>query len=254
VCEKEGNKPVALMQPRHVKRLRDEKADKPGAARNRLKALQALFRWAVEEDLAPHNPTIGVQPIALKSKSHHAWTVEEIQAFERRHPIGSKARLALGLLLYTSWRREDAVRLGPQHIRLTELAAGTLQNRIVYTQAKNEDREPVEMDIPLHPELNKIMEATPSGHLTFLVTEFGKPYTANGFGNRFKDWCRQANLPHCTAHGLRSAAAKLLAEHGATPHEIMAITGHQTLEEVDRYTKEASKRKLADSAMDRLKR
>jgi integrase len=67
----------------------------------------------------------------------------------------------------------------------------------------------------------------------------GKPFTANGFGNK-KDWCRQADLPHCSAHGVRKATSTALAEAGATPHEIMAITGHQTLEEVERYTKAAS--------------
>ena len=37
--------------------------------------------------------------------------------FEAKHPIGSKARLALALLLYTGQRRGDVVRLGRQHIR-----------------------------------------------------------------------------------------------------------------------------------------
>ncbi|KRR08306.1 hypothetical protein [Bradyrhizobium valentinum] len=44
-----------------------------------------------------------------------------------------------------------------------------------------------------------------------------------------------------------------LAESGATPHEIMAITGHQTLEEVERYTKAANLKKTADAAMAKLK-
>ena len=97
-----------------------------------------------------------------------------------------------------------------------------------------------------------IIAATPSPHRTFLVTEYGNPYTPNGFGNAFKDWCRQANLPHCTAHGLRKATAARLAERGATAHEIMAITGHRTLEEVERYTKAVRQAKLADSAMAKL--
>ena len=94
----------------------------------------------------------------------------------------------------------------------------------------------------------------PSKHLTYLVTEFGKPHTPNGFGNKFKDWCRQADLPHCSAHGLRKAAAARLAERGATAHEIMAITGHQSLEEVERYTRAAQRRKLADSGMEKLRK
>ena len=86
-----------------------------------------------------------------------------------------------------------------------------------------------------------------------LITEYGKPFTANGFGNKFKDWCRQANLPHCSAHGVRKGTSVALAEAGATPHEIMAVTGHQTLEEVERCTKAARRKKTADAAMAKLK-
>jgi integrase len=137
------------------------------------------------------------------------------------------------------------VRLGPQHVQ---------NGRIRYRQAKNEHRNPIDMDIPLHSDLADAIAAAPSQHLTFLVTEYGKPYSANGFGNAFKDWCRQADLPHCSAHGLRKALATRLAEQGATAHEIMAVTGHQSLEEVERYTRAARKSQLADSAMSKLKR
>jgi integrase/recombinase XerD len=89
----------------------------------------------------------------------------------------------------------------------------------------------------LHPAFaESIAAAKVSTNMTFLLTEFGKPFTANGFGNEFKDWCRQADLPHCSAHGVRRATSTALAEAGATPHEIMAVTAHQTLEEVERYT------------------
>ena len=245
VCELKGDKPVAMMQPKHVRNLRDELREMPGASKTRLKALRALFRWAVEADEAPHDPTAGVKPIRYVTIGHHAWTSDEIQAYEQRHPIGTKARLALAILLYTACRREDVVRLGPQHVR---------DDRIRYRQAKNEHRNPVDMDIPLHPDLAGAIAATTSGHLSFMVTAYGKPFTANGFSNTFKDWCRQAGLPHCTAHGLRKAAAGRLAERGATAHEIMAITGHRTLQEVERYTRTASQSKLADSAMAKFKK
>jgi hypothetical protein len=32
------------------------------------------------------------------------------------------------------------------------------------------------------------------------------------------------------------------------PHEIMAVTGHESLREVERYCREAARKKLADSA------
>lgn len=120
---------------------------------------------------------------------------------------------------------------------------------ISYRQAKNEHRNPIDLDIPLHPDLADVIASMASEHMTFLVTDYGRPFTPNGFGNAFKEWCRQANLPHCTAHGLRKAAAARLAERGATAHEIMSITGHRTLEEVERYARSARLAKLADAAM-----
>ena len=244
ICEKYGEKPFASLEPRNIKKLRDELRDHPATSKKRLKALRALFKWAVEEGEADRNPALGVRSIPYVEKGHHTITSEEVDAFERRHPIGTKARLAFALMLYSACRREDVVRLGPQHI-----SSGRLQ----YTQAKNEHRNPTKVDIPLHPKLRTIIESTPSQHLTFLVTEHGRPFSAKGFGMRFKMWCRQAGLPHCSAHGLRKAAASRLAEAGATALEIMAVTGHRSIREIERYTKEASKRKLADSAISKLK-
>jgi integrase len=125
------------------------------------------------------------------------------------------------------------------------------RKRIVYTQAKNEHLNAVHMDIPLHPELERIINATPSGHLTFLVTAFGKPFTPAGFGNWFGDQCRAASVPG-RAHGLRKATATRLAELGATPHMIQGLTGHRTLKEVEVYTRAANQKLLADSAMQKL--
>jgi integrase/recombinase XerD len=132
------------MLPRHVRQLRDELKDSPGAANQRLKALKALFAWACEDEpeLAPQNPTLGVKKIKYATNGHHSWNADEVEKFRAKHPIGSKARLALELLLYTGGRREDAVRLGPQNVR---------NRRVRFIQAKNEHRSPVEVDIPLHP-------------------------------------------------------------------------------------------------------
>jgi integrase len=97
--------------------------------------------------------------------------------------------------------------------------------------------------------LAAIIADTAAGNLTFLVTDQGKPYTAAGFGNWFRDQCRAAGLHGCSAHGLRKAAARRLAEAGCTPHEIAAITGHASLREVERYTEAVNRQKLADMAM-----
>jgi site-specific recombinase XerD len=70
----------------------------------------------------------------------------------------------------------------------------------------------------------------------------------------FKDKCRQANLPALSAHGIRKATATDLAEQGASPHQIQAVTGHRTLSGVTRYTEAAQRRGLADAAMALLKK
>jgi integrase/recombinase XerD len=90
-------------------------------------------------------------------------------------------------------------------------------------------------------------------HLTFLTTAYGKPFKVQGISGAVKDWCTQAGIPHCSSHGPRKASATRLAEAGCSPHQIMAITGHKSLKEVEAYTKAAGQKGLAKSAMARLK-
>ena len=99
--------------------------------------------------------------------------------------------------------------MGPQHIR---------DEILTWTRKKTAHSTAIELFIPVPSELLEILDATPSGHLTFLTTAFGKPFTAAGFGGWFWDQCNKAGLPHCTFHGLRKAAARRLAECGCTPH------------------------------------
>jgi len=198
IAQEHGAKPVALMAARHVRRIRDAKIGTPAAANQRVKALRALFSWANEAEETTVNPTLGVKKLKYLSEGHHTWTPAEIEQFYARHPLGTQARLAIDLIRFTTGRREDAPRFGRQHMR---------DGRVRFRQAKNEHCNPVDMDIPLHPALQTSIEAASVGNLTFLITEFGKPFTANGFGNKFKDWCRQADLPHCSAHGCQRDTA-----------------------------------------------
>ena len=58
------------------------------------------------------------------------------------------------------------------------------------------------VDIPILDELQSIIGASPTGELTFIVTEFNKPFSTKGLGNKMRDWCDQAGLPQCSSHGL----------------------------------------------------
>ena len=154
----------------------------PAAGNHWLRLIKTLTRFAVREQLRADDPARDIDYIKRKATGFHTWSEDEIAQFEVHHPIGSKARLALALLLYTAQRRSDVVKMGRQHIR-----AGVVHVR--------QQKTGTMLAIPVHPALQAVLDATPSEHLTFLTTAYGKPFTAAGFGNWFRDQCDAAGLP-----------------------------------------------------------
>ncbi len=245
ICREHGAKPFARMKARHVRLLiRDPKAATPEAANGRVKALRQVFAWATDPtvEYAKTNPARDVKMLASNNPDgFHTWTREEIHQFMERHPSGTKARLALALFLYTGVRISDAVRLGRQMER---------DGAIRFTEEKNRAKKPKHREVPILPALRAELDASPSGHLAYLVTEWGRPYASpKAFGNRFKSWCVQAGLPHCTAHGLRKAGATFAAEQGATEHQLMAIYGWKSPKQAALYTRAADRKRLIADAM-----
>jgi len=239
-CIQYGDNRVAGLKREHVVKLMAARTEKPVAANNLRKMLRAMMKHAVEIGLRADDPTRDVRAIRVKSDGFHSWNDDEIAQFEKRHPSGTPARLALALLLYTGQRRSDVVRMGPQHIR-----SGVLGVR--------QQKTGIELAIPVHSALAAVIAETPTYHLTFLTNQFGRPFTAGYFGQWFREQCDMAGLRHCSAHGLRKAAARRLAEAGCSTHEIAAITGHASLKEVARYTEAVDRRRLAQSAMAKVR-
>jgi integrase len=230
-----GDRPFALLPAEWIEALLDAKP--PHAARSWLVTLRSLCQFALKRGALRADPTANIKLRAIKGNGFHTWTEDEIRQFEGFHPVGSKPRLALALLLYTAQRRSDVVRMGRQHIRDGVL---TLKQQ----------KTGITLAIPVHPELRTVLDATPSDHLTFLVTATGKPYGGNAFSEQFRNWCDAAGLPQrCKPHGLRKAACRRLAEHGCSANEIMAISGHTTMKEIVRYTVAADQARLARNAM-----
>jgi integrase len=109
------------------------------------------------------------------------------------------------------------------------------------------------LQIPLHADLQEILAAHMAEHLTFLTTKAGEPFTAPGLTNWFSDMRRCAGVPAgLSAHGLRKAACRRLAEAGCSANEIAAISGHATLREVERYTKAADQKRMATAAIEAI--
>jgi integrase len=231
-----GDKRVALLRHEHIVRMLAE-IGKPSARRHWLKAIRGLLRFAVPTMLKI-DPTAGIANIKLaKTRGHHTWTDDEIAQYRAYWPIGTQQRLVMEFALETASRRGEVVRLGPQHVNNGRIRIERIHG--------SED-----VDIPMPPELQAACDAMPKSHLTYLVTAYGKPRSKYGLGNDFAKWASEAGLPtRCRLHGLKKGGMRRLAEAGNTAHELMAISGHRTLTEVQRYTKDVDRKRLADSGM-----
>jgi integrase len=238
--EHNGGNAIAALTRRDVEALVEARKSRPGTALNFLVALRALMRHAVLVDLVDRNPTEGLRGPKFRSDGFYTWTEEDIAAFEARHPVGSRARLALALGLYTGQRRSDVIRMGRQHVR----------DDVVHVRQSKTGKS---LAIPLHPELRSALRAVPANNMTFLTTGHGKPFYPDAFTHWFKRKCREAGLPaRASFHGLRKAACRRLAELGCSVSVIASISGHSSLREVARYTAAADQARLARQGIEAL--
>lgn len=234
-----GSGKVADLRASHVEKMMADMLPHRTAANMLRKRLRALMAFAVRQDMVTHNPIVSTKPFKIEGGGFHTWTEQEIAAYEARHPIGTKARLALDLMLWTGQRGGDARILGPGHIK---------NKRLELTQEKTG----ASVSLPILPPLaESIIVAKPSA-MVFLLSEHGKPFSRKGFGNKMRQWCNEAGLPKCSAHGLRKAAARRFAEAGCSNQFIKSWTGHTTDSEVARYTAAADQQSLSDSAGEML--
>jgi integrase len=232
-----GSKRVALLRRQHVLAMLEGR--RPFARRNWLRALRGLMQFALSINWISADPTENIKvKLPRASEGLRAWGEEQIAAFRSRHALGTRQRLALELLLNTAQRRGDAIRMGPQHVR-----DGKLRVR--------QQKTGVSLVLDMVPELREAIDAMPSGerHLTYIVTPAGKPYSPGAFSRWFREACGAAGLHGFTAHGLRKAAMRRMAEAGCTVHEIVAWSGHKTLAQVAHYTRSVEQERLAEEAM-----
>ena len=236
-----GERRVATMTARHVNTLMQRMQDRPSAANNLKKRLGQLFKLAIILGWRTDNPATVISSLATRTGGYKTWQEEQIAAYEAHHPIGTPARLAFDLALYTAQRRSDVCFMGPQHVS---------QGKITVKQLKTGKT----LRIPLHPRLSASIEATPTGHLAFIVSNRGAPRTKESFGTWFAKQCAAAGLKGYSMHGLRKAASRRMAEQGLSNQLIKSITGHSSDNEVARYTRDAEQERMAEIAVHGLAR
>nr|WP_244422831.1 tyrosine-type recombinase/integrase [Bradyrhizobium sp. ORS 278] len=213
-------------------------SNKPGARLDTLKKLRILIRHAKALKWLKVNPSEGIK--RGKSKEIRGWTDNELAAFEARWPFGTRQRAAYEMMLNVGTARAD-----------THLTTWTQADNEVfeYTRRKTD----VAVLVQQADSLCQALAALPRRHVTILVTEWGKPFSVDGFSGWMRDAMTAAGLPlDCKPHGLRKTLGRMLADAGATAHEIMAALGHMTLAEAERYTREADRRRGGKRAIVKL--
>lgn len=236
-----GPDPLQSFDAQNVAILMNAMRDRPHAAARLRKLLVQLFKIGRRDKLVPayFDPIRDTAAPKAKSEGYHRWTEEELAAFEAKHPLGTKPRLAYALLLYSAQRSGDVRLLTPETIA---------RGRIPIDQSKTGNA----IDVPIVEPLRAALDAGPVGKRTLLESKLGAPFTEKGFYNLLKDACRLAGLDHCSPHGLRKSAARRCREAGCSDEEGMAITGHKTIREYRRYAGESGNTARADAAMGKV--
>lgn len=230
---KSGNADFRAVTSRDILNAVDERKATPFLANNFLKAMRGLFKWALLNGHVDADPTAVADALPTKTEGFPAWTLEDAFLFCAKHPIGTRERLAFELLLYSGLRRSDIVRAGRQHMTENIFSIRPFKTR------KND----VSVTVEFPKSLLETISATPTGDLTFITGEQGRPFTVESFGNWFRDACRAAGIQK-SAHGVRKLSATLAANGGATVHELMAQFGWTTFRQAEIYTKGAERAKL----------
>ena len=217
------------------------------AARKLRKDLVRLFDFAVKSEMITINPVQLAEkvraPAGEKSHGFHTWTEDEIEQYRGYHKLGTHARLAMELALWTDQRRSDVVSMGKAQIH---------KGRLPVTQEKTGEV----LWLPVAPQLLEAivaMHSQDTSPFCFLVTERGRPFkSAASFGAWFKKQCVDAGLPHCTMHGLRKATLRRMAELRMTNKDMKSVSGQRSDKTLAKYIEKADQTRLADAAMKQL--
>ena len=235
-----GHTEVAKVDRRTVLTIRDAiaNASGPGAANAFGRISGALFAWAVDRGWRDYSPAARIR--ALPGGHLTAWTPAQADAAAKALPP-HLARVVT-LARYTGQRRGD----------LCAMTWGAYDGRAIRLR---QGKTKVELVIPCHPVLRAALDAWKAERgdaVTILTNGWGRPWRGEVLSGAMKRGMEKIGLPGLNVHGLRKLAAASLADAGCTPHEIAAITGHQTLAMVELYTRSADQERLASAAITKL--
>lgn len=233
--------PIADLRRRHVRAILAHHSDTPHKAKHLLTAVRRLLSEALDQDWIEHDPSlkIGWRP---DYTGWRAWTADERSTFEKRWPNGSMPRAAYALALWTGSRRSD---VAAQRWSDVDFVA----ERITVRQIKTGKV----LRLLLLPMLQDALAGIPRRTETVISNAYGKSFSDKSLTGMMAHWTNLADMPPgCTFHGLRKTLGKYLAEEGATSKQAGGILGHDDLDHVELYSREAEQERLAVDGMTKL--
>lgn len=206
-------------------------------ANNLIKWIRAVLKTGIRKGVVQVNYAMFVERHPTSGPGFRMWTDEIWDRMAAHYPLGTKPRLVFDLAGYTAQRRGDVTFLGYDNFIPPEpgLPFGSLR----VEQEKGNCVAHVPVVDELHASLMAAKERGILGSRFFIrQDEKDEPYTKESLGNNVRKWLNDAKIPKgYSLHGLRKLCVCRLIERGCNPHEVMAVTGHQTLKEVDRYAR-----------------
>jgi len=270
-----GQRLLLQMKTDHVKTLFSEVGSTRGinAANQWLDAVRDLTKWAFQQGMIRTNIAARelIDKFDREGEGHRCWTLDEVAAFRRYWPMGSRPRLVLELILALAFRRSDVIRVGASQV--TPRRPGDADNIVgwlTYVQWKNRDtvskrtqQKGITLTVPITRELQAHIDAargaekvvrlgkTPRHKLPFVLTDTGRAYEKDDSASDwFKGACALAGLPDdCVLHGLRKRSCSSMIDQGKTPDEVRAISGHQSYQQLMVYIAARNQQGLAARAI-----
>lgn len=223
--------------------FRDKFTHLPGAADNMMKAVSAMYNWAIQRDMVTiGNPTRGVNRLSTDTGGFPAWDAKDFENYLKLYKAPSTAHTTLVLAISTTARKSDIVQLGQDH--------EFMRNGRKWLRWRQDKKPHRTVELPMSKAL--ILATEGLRQTPYLRSQYGKPFTANGFGNKFRDWCDAASVSK-SLHGVRKGVSSLLPSHGTTSLELDVLLGHEmNSDETKVYVQEAERAALAVAVMDRI--
>lgn len=232
IRDRKGDSPAAkAIERRDVLALRDGLSSTPGAASQAVRALGALFAWAVENEKVKENPAAKVKKFA--AEPHKEWPDELVEEAIADPQVG----MAVALMLFTGQRINEVVRMS-----WADIGGGYMRVFVQKTRQR--------MEIAILPELAEMLQRTPKLAPTILTNANGRSWTQSGLRQKIQDWAK-ARGHKVVPHGLRKNAVNNLLIAGCTASEVGGITGH-SIAMVEHYSKGVNRKRLGHAAVVKL--